>query len=107
MTIKVLEERERLERAMKSLTPQITAGLSKMSEIKKFKQCLENESDSMKQNEDFEQDVEVMKAIRTPVNCFTMNCNTCFFTSLQLFPPCRRFCANLCSDGGWQLHYLP
>ncbi|XDV28051.1 hypothetical protein PO909_031454 [Leuciscus waleckii] len=80
MTIKVLEERERLEKAMKSLTPQIIAGLSKMSEIKKFKQCLENESDSMKQNEDFEQDVEVMKAIRSPVNCFTMNCNTCFFT---------------------------
>lgn len=80
MTIKVLEERERLEKAMTSLTPQITAGLSKMSEIKKFKQCLENESDNMAQNEDFEQDVEVMKANRTPVNCFTMNCNTCFFT---------------------------
>ncbi|KAK7163619.1 hypothetical protein R3I93_007617 [Phoxinus phoxinus] len=80
MTIKVLEERERLEKAMTSLTPQITAGLSKMNEIKKFKQCLENESDSMKQNEDFEQEVDVMKAIRTPVNCFTMNCNTCFFT---------------------------
>ncbi|XP_048018259.1 uncharacterized protein LOC125250010 [Megalobrama amblycephala] len=80
MTIKVLEERERLEKAMTSLTPQITAGLSKMSEIKKFKQCLENESENMAQNEDFEQDVEVMKANRSPVNCFTMNCNTCFFT---------------------------
>ncbi|ROL48124.1 Stonustoxin subunit alpha [Anabarilius grahami] len=79
-TIKVLEERERLEKAMTSLTPQITAGLCKMSEIKKFKQCLENESENMAQNEDFEQDVEVMKANRTPVNCFTMNCNTCFFT---------------------------
>ncbi|KAL0201622.1 hypothetical protein M9458_004809, partial [Cirrhinus mrigala] len=80
LTIKVLEERERLEKAMASLTPQITAGLSKLSEIKKFKQCLESESDSMAQNENFEQEVEVMKANRTPVNCFTMNCNTCFFT---------------------------
>ncbi len=34
----------------------------------------------MAQNENFEQEVEVMKANRTPVNCFTMNCNTCFFT---------------------------
>ncbi|ROJ30543.1 Stonustoxin subunit alpha [Anabarilius grahami] len=79
-TRKVLEERERLDKVMKDLTPQITAGLSKMSEIKKFKQCLENESENMAQNEDFEQDVDVMKANRSPVNCFTMNCNTCFFT---------------------------
>ncbi|XP_077077919.1 uncharacterized protein LOC143731145 [Siphateles boraxobius] len=107
MTIKVLEERERLEKAMKSLTPQITAGLSKISEIKNLKQCLGNESENMDQNKDLEQDVEVVKAIRSPVNCFTMNCNTCFFTSLQLFPPSRRFCAKLCCDRGWQLHYLP
>ncbi len=80
MTIKVMEERERLEKAMTSLTPQITAGLSKLSEIKKLKQCLGSESDNMEQNNHFEQEVEVMKANRTPVNCFTMNCNTCFFT---------------------------
>ncbi|XP_043108909.1 uncharacterized protein LOC122354707 [Puntigrus tetrazona] len=80
LTIKVLEERERLEKAMANLTPQITAGLSKMSEIKKLKQSLESESDNMAQNENFEQEVEVMKANRSPVNCFTMNCNTCFFT---------------------------
>ncbi|KAK2900532.1 hypothetical protein Q8A67_008647 [Cirrhinus molitorella] len=80
LTIKVLEERERLEKAMASLTPQITAGLSKLSEIKKFKQCLESDSVNMAQNENFEQEVEVMKANRTPVNCFTMNCNSCFFT---------------------------
>ncbi|XP_056599267.1 uncharacterized protein LOC130417618 [Triplophysa dalaica] len=80
LTRKVLEERERLEKAMASLTPQITAGLSKLSEIKNIKQCLKNESGNMKQNEDFLQDVDVVKAIRTPVNCFTMNCNKCFFT---------------------------
>ncbi|KAK2900530.1 hypothetical protein Q8A67_008645 [Cirrhinus molitorella] len=80
LTIKVLEERERLEKAMTSLTPQITAGLSKLSEIKKLEQYLKSESDSMAQNENFVQEVEVMKANRTPVNCFTMNCNSCFFT---------------------------
>uniref|UniRef100_A0A8C1SZA7 Fibronectin type-III domain-containing protein n=1 Tax=Cyprinus carpio TaxID=7962 RepID=A0A8C1SZA7_CYPCA len=79
-TIKVLEERERLEKAMTSLTPQITAGLSKLSEIKRFQQCLENQNDKMNQNENFEQEIEVMKANRAPANCFNMNCNTCFFT---------------------------
>ncbi|KAA0718654.1 Stonustoxin subunit alpha [Triplophysa tibetana] len=80
LTIKVLEERERLQKAMASLTPQITAGLSKLSEIKKFKQFLKNESENMEQNENFEKDVEVVNAVRTLVNCFTMNCNKCFFT---------------------------
>ncbi|XP_073720506.1 uncharacterized protein [Misgurnus anguillicaudatus] len=80
MTIKVLDERARLENAMASLTPQITAGLSKLSEIKKLKQCLKNESENMEQSENFEQEVEVVHAVRTPVNCFTMNCNSCFFT---------------------------
>nr|XP_029527746.1 stonustoxin subunit alpha-like [Oncorhynchus nerka] len=43
LTMKVLEERELLEKTMTRLTPQITAGLSKLSEIQSFKQCLENE----------------------------------------------------------------
>ncbi|KAL1280919.1 hypothetical protein QQF64_015519 [Cirrhinus molitorella] len=86
LTIKVLEERERLEKAMASLTPQITAGLSKLSEIKKFKQCLENESENMAQNENFEQEVEVMKANRTPVNCLTMM-HTCFTCHSNCFLP--------------------
>lgn len=80
LTIKVLEERERLEKAMTNLTPQITAGLSKLSEIKSFKHCLENESENMNQNENFDQVVEVLTANRKRVNSFTMNCNTCFFT---------------------------
>ncbi|KAI2667889.1 Stonustoxin subunit alpha [Labeo rohita] len=79
-TRNVLEERERLQKVMESLTPQITAGLSKMTEIKKVKQLLENENDRMNQNGNFEQEVEVMKPIRTRANCFSMNCNTCFFT---------------------------
>ncbi|XP_073786283.1 uncharacterized protein isoform X2 [Danio rerio] len=80
LTIKVLEERERLEKVMTDLTPQISAGLSKLSEIKQFNKLLKNESDILTQNSNFEQEVVVMKAVRTPVNGFTMNCNTCFFT---------------------------
>ncbi|KAK7159733.1 hypothetical protein R3I94_005923 [Phoxinus phoxinus] len=79
-TRKVLEERERLEKAMTNLTPQITAGLSKMTEIEKFKQMLKSVNENMEENVNFDKEVEVMKANRSPVNCFTMNCNTCFFT---------------------------
>ncbi|KAK1784781.1 hypothetical protein P4O66_003452 [Electrophorus voltai] len=80
MTIQVLEERERLARAMEALAPQIKAGLSKCAEIESKKQMLKNENEKMKENENFEQEVEEVKPIRTAVNCFTMNCNRCFFT---------------------------
>ncbi|KAK2915700.1 hypothetical protein Q8A67_000074 [Cirrhinus molitorella] len=80
LTKNVLEERERLEKAMADLIPQISAGLSKLNEIKTFRQCLENESELLKQNENFEKEVDVVKAKRIPVERFTLNCNICFFT---------------------------
>ncbi|MCI4382174.1 hypothetical protein PGIGA_G00260740 [Pangasianodon gigas] len=58
LTKKVLEERERLEKAMADLTPQITAGLTKLREINTVKERLKNERNSIKQSEDFEQEVE-------------------------------------------------
>ncbi|XP_048020830.1 uncharacterized protein LOC125251791 [Megalobrama amblycephala] len=98
-TRKVLEERERLDKVMTDLTPQMTACLSKMSEIKILKQRLENESENMNKNENFDQDVEVIKANRSPVNHLSMNCNTCSFT-------CNSHCSYTC----YMLHheeYLP
>ncbi|XP_031420957.1 uncharacterized protein LOC116220034 [Clupea harengus] len=80
MTKKVLEERERLENATARLTPQITAGLAKLSEIKSFKQCLENEDEMMAQNKEFETEVEVLTVKRNNVNFFATNCNSCLFT---------------------------
>ncbi|XP_064827507.1 uncharacterized protein LOC135544067 [Oncorhynchus masou masou] len=80
MTKKVLEERERLEKAMTQLTPQITAGLSKLNEIKMFEQCLQNEDENMKQNQDFETEVEVLVAKRTKLSCFATNCIVCKFS---------------------------
>uniref|UniRef100_A0A4W5L4S9 Fibronectin type-III domain-containing protein n=1 Tax=Hucho hucho TaxID=62062 RepID=A0A4W5L4S9_9TELE len=80
MTKKVLEERERLEQVMTRLAPQITAGLSKLNEIKTVKQCLENDDVNLKQNQDFETEVEVLVAKRTKSNCFATNCIICQFT---------------------------
>ncbi|XP_016117992.1 uncharacterized protein [Sinocyclocheilus grahami] len=80
LTKNVLTERECLEKVMADLSSQITAGLSTLSVIKTFKQCLENESEILKHNKDFEKEVDVMKANRIPVECFTLNCNTCIFT---------------------------
>ncbi|XP_030640959.1 uncharacterized protein LOC115821306 [Chanos chanos] len=80
MTKRVLEERDRLENAMSRLTPQITAGLSKLNEIKTFKKCLEQEGEIMEQNQHFETEVEVLVAKRSTVNFTATNCNKCFFT---------------------------
>ncbi|KAL7861164.1 hypothetical protein AOLI_G00175130 [Acnodon oligacanthus] len=80
LTKEVLEEREHLEKAMADLTPQITAGLSMLNRIKAFKEGLKSESSNMKQNENFEQEVPVLKAKRTPVNCYTVDCSKCLFT---------------------------
>uniref|UniRef100_A0A4W5K9X9 Fibronectin type-III domain-containing protein n=1 Tax=Hucho hucho TaxID=62062 RepID=A0A4W5K9X9_9TELE len=81
MTKKVLEERELLEKTMTRLTPQITAGLSKLSEIKSFKQCLENEDENMKQNQDFETEVNVLQVKRSKLSQdFATNCKICNFT---------------------------
>ncbi|XP_064838527.1 uncharacterized protein LOC135551066 [Oncorhynchus masou masou] len=81
LTKKVLEERELLEKTMTCLTPQITAGLSKLSEIKSFKQCLENEDENMKQNKNFEAEVNVLQVKRSKLaQDFATNCQICNFT---------------------------
>ncbi|XP_029555347.1 uncharacterized protein LOC115153867 [Salmo trutta] len=81
LTKKVLEERELLEKTMTRLTPQITAGLSKLSEIKHFKQCLENEKENMIQNQDFETEIDVLQVKRSKLSQdFATNCKICNFT---------------------------
>ncbi|CAB1316911.1 unnamed protein product [Coregonus sp. 'balchen'] len=81
LTKKVLEERELLEKTMTRLTPQITAGLSKLSEINSFKLCLENEDENMKQNKDFETEVNVLQVKRSKLSQdFATNCKVCNFT---------------------------
>ncbi|XP_055799591.1 uncharacterized protein LOC129869110 [Salvelinus fontinalis] len=81
LTKKVLEERELLEKIMTCLTPWITAGLSKLSEIKSLKQCLENEDENMKQNMDFETKVTVLQLKRSKLSQdFVTNCKVCNFT---------------------------
>ncbi|XP_035637246.2 uncharacterized protein LOC118390628 [Oncorhynchus keta] len=81
MTKKVLEERELLEKTMTRLTPHITAGLSKLSEIKSFKQCLENEDENMKQNQHFETEINVLQVKRSRLaQDFATNCQICNFT---------------------------
>ncbi|XP_036845432.1 uncharacterized protein LOC110533276 [Oncorhynchus mykiss] len=81
LTKNVLKERELLEKTMTRLTPQITAGLSKLSEIKCFKQCLENEDENMKQNKHFETEVNVLQVKRSKLSQdFATNCKICNFT---------------------------
>ncbi|KAJ8404056.1 hypothetical protein AAFF_G00344060 [Aldrovandia affinis] len=103
LTKKVLEERERLENAMTTLTPQISAGLSKLNEIKKLKQCLENEKETMTENENFEIEVEILVAKRKSTPFVSTNCNNCLFSCHSgCFLPTQdeiRTCAVMDSNG--------
>ncbi|XP_019904204.2 uncharacterized protein LOC105008545 [Esox lucius] len=81
LTKKVLEERELLKKTMTRLIPQITAGLSKLSEIKSLKACLENEQENMKLNESFETEIKVLMVKRSKLSeGFATNCKVCNFT---------------------------
>ncbi|KAA0710781.1 Neoverrucotoxin subunit alpha [Triplophysa tibetana] len=76
----VLEERERLEKAMADLTPQITAGLNKLTEINSFKKLLKNDGKSMQESKNFMQEVELTISKRVLIDNFALNCYRCSFT---------------------------
>ncbi|KAK1155428.1 hypothetical protein AOXY_G27263 [Acipenser oxyrinchus oxyrinchus] len=80
LTKKVLEERQRLETALKQLVPQIQMGLSKLNEIKSMRSSLEQHEASLTANKDFETEIEELRAKRKKTNILSTNCNTCLFS---------------------------
>ncbi|KAI7792482.1 uncharacterized protein LOC130547078 isoform X2 [Triplophysa rosa] len=80
LTKNVLKEREQLEKVMADLTPQITDGLTKLTEINSFKELLKNDSKSMQESKNFEQEVEVTITKRIRIDSFALNCYSCSFT---------------------------
>ncbi|MGH0118721.1 UNVERIFIED_CONTAM: hypothetical protein FKN15_005707 [Acipenser sinensis] len=80
LTKKVLEERQRLETALKQLVPQIQMGLSKLNEIKSMRSSLEQHEASLTANKDFETEIEELRAKRKKTNIVSTNCNTCLFS---------------------------
>ncbi|XP_062379617.1 uncharacterized protein si:ch73-170d6.2 [Sardina pilchardus] len=82
LTKEVLQERRQLEATVQGLQPMIRMGLSKLEEINTTKAALENHETHIKENKDFEFEVEVEKSekIDIPSGKFITNCHGCNFT---------------------------
>ncbi|XP_023279816.1 uncharacterized protein LOC111668104, partial [Seriola lalandi dorsalis] len=77
LTKEVLRERKQLEATVEGVQTMIRKGLSKLEEINNTKAALQHHKTHMKENEDFEYEVEVEKSerINIPPGEFIMNCH--------------------------------
>ncbi|XP_071346400.1 uncharacterized protein [Trachinotus anak] len=82
LTKEVLEERKQLEVTVVGVQPMIRMGLSKLEEINTTKAALKNHETHMKENEDFQYEVEIDKSekINLPPGQFSNNCHGCNYT---------------------------
>jgi hypothetical protein len=82
LTRDVLDERSRLEATIKSLQPKLDAGLSKVNGIKQEIQIIEQIKTVLKDNKNFEYEVEEIqkKKIELPRGQHVTNCTYCHFT---------------------------
>ncbi|XP_072900490.1 uncharacterized protein [Hemitrygon akajei] len=83
LTKEVLSECKQLEAAMKGLQEQIQVGLTKLAELKKRKQVLEQHQNKLDENKDFESEAYVTHTEKKDLgpNASTVNvCKKCEFT---------------------------
>ncbi|XP_072553866.1 uncharacterized protein [Paramormyrops kingsleyae] len=83
LTPEVLKERKKLETAITGLQPQIRAGLSKLDEIKRTQQIIQEHKAEINTNKNFEFDVEVTKPVQISIKGsgqYITNCQQCFVT---------------------------
>ncbi|GLD71526.1 uncharacterized protein AKAME5_002284800 [Lates japonicus] len=82
LTKEVLQERKQLEATVEGVQPMIRQGLSKLEEINSTKAALENHETHMKENEDFEYEVEIEKSEKIDLEprTFVTNCHGCNYT---------------------------
>ncbi|XP_038672990.1 uncharacterized protein LOC119976518 [Scyliorhinus canicula] len=83
LTKEVLVERQQLEAAIAGLQPQITAGLTKLEEIRKTKQALNQHQVDLDANKDFEYDIEFIIPVQINISgsgSYITNCQKCRFT---------------------------
>ncbi|XP_028328906.1 uncharacterized protein LOC114479436 [Gouania willdenowi] len=121
MTKEVLKERKQLETAIEGLQPQVRAGLAKLEEIKSTKEKIKEHETVMTSNENFEMEVDVIKAVKTQLTqkgVYITNCQIC---SMTCHFPCaikndgeKRGCASMNSAGRcnvcpgkciWNVHF--
>ncbi|XDV25664.1 hypothetical protein PO909_029543 [Leuciscus waleckii] len=82
LTQEVLKERQQLEVHVQGLQPQINAGLTKLDEIKKTRDALDQHKTEMEANKDFEYELEVIvpKQTENTSRSYLTNCQKCHFT---------------------------
>ncbi|GCB75297.1 hypothetical protein scyTo_0019749, partial [Scyliorhinus torazame] len=91
------------EAAIAGLQPQITAGLTKLQEIRKTEQALNQCEDDLDANKDFEYEVDVIIAKEIDISGssnYANNCQKCHFTCHY---PCRfaQYVKRLCDVMTW------
>lgn len=119
LTKEVLDERKHINVTIEGLTLKIHKQLTKMEELRKTKQMIENHSDQINANKDFKYDVTVSRGDKIEITdgkC-TTNCSKC---SMSCHFPCslamtadKQRCAAMGKDGRckscplkckWDLH---
>jgi len=119
LTKEVLEERKHINVTIEGLTAKIQRQLTKMEELRKTKQMIENHSDQINANKNFKYTVTVSKGDKVNItdNTCTTNCSKC---SMSCHFPCqlgltemKEGCASMGKDGlckvcplkcKWDLH---
>ncbi|XP_072331283.1 uncharacterized protein [Scyliorhinus torazame] len=103
LTKEVLRERQQLEAAIAGLQPQITAGLTKLQEIRKTQQALNQHQVDIDVNKDFEYEVEVTFLEERDISGSSNYANNCQKCRITCHYPCTfaYYFKRLCSAMTW------
>ncbi|XP_055487367.1 uncharacterized protein LOC129694670 [Leucoraja erinacea] len=83
LTREVLKERKQLEVAVEGLQKQIRAGITKLEELRKTEQALNQHQTELDANKNFEYVIEVTDPVQVDISGsgkYITNCQKCFFT---------------------------
>ncbi|XP_078422177.1 uncharacterized protein LOC144695155 [Cetorhinus maximus] len=83
LTKEVFRERQQLETAIEGLQPQIKAGLTKLEEIRRTQQTLNQNQVDLDANKDFEYEIEITVPVKIDLSGtgnYITSCSICHFT---------------------------
>ncbi|XP_032903584.1 uncharacterized protein LOC116990152 [Amblyraja radiata] len=83
LTREVLKERKQLEVAVVGLQTQIRVGLTKLEELRKTEQALNQHQTELDANKNFDYEIEVTHPVKEDISgtgYYITNCQKCFFT---------------------------
>ncbi|XP_038671283.1 uncharacterized protein LOC119975567 [Scyliorhinus canicula] len=103
LTKEVLRERQQLEAAIQGLQPQVKVGLTKLEEIRKTKQALNQHQVDIDANKDFEYEVEVTLLEEIDISRSGNYANNCQKCRITCHYPCTfaYYVPRLCDAMTW------